>query len=56
MSSLADELDSLCLLKECRELESYFGTHYTDHILASADEVSMKDVKKVLILGKWTLR
>ena len=48
MSSLADEPDSLCLLEECRELESYFGTRYTNHILASADEVSMKSVKKVL--------
>ena len=43
-----DESNSLCLVGECRELEECFGTSYTDAILASADDVSMREVNKVV--------
>ena len=46
MRSLVDEPNSLCLVGECRELEECFGTSYTDAILASADDVSMREVKR----------
>lgn len=32
MSALIDDPDSLCLVRECKELEMYFGTMYTDEI------------------------
>ena len=49
MRSLVDDPNSLCLVGECRELEECFGTSYTDAILVSADDVSMREVAK----GKW---
>ena len=39
MRSMMDDPDSLCLVKECRELEGGFGTHFTDVILVNADVV-----------------
>ena len=32
--ALSQDINSLCLVKECRELEEGFGTHFTDDILA----------------------
>ena len=31
IKSLIDDSGSLCLVKECRELEDHFGTKYTQH-------------------------
>ena len=42
--ALSQDIDSLCLVKECRELEEGFGTHFTDDILARR-EVHLKDIK-----------
>ena len=37
------------MVKECKELEESFGTHFTDTILGGkAEKVSMKEVKKVI--------
>ena len=33
MKSLVDGVDSLCLIKECRDLENIYGTRYTDETL-----------------------
>ena len=33
MRSLTDDAESVCLVRECRELEEAFGTSYTDRIL-----------------------
>ena len=33
---------------ECRELEECFGTNYTDTILAGADGVGMREIKRVV--------
>ena len=48
MRSLLDDPNSLCLVGECRELEEHFGTNYTDAILEGGDEVSMREVKRVV--------
>ena len=37
MKSLSDDPESLCLVKECRELESHFNTDFTTEILTGAD-------------------
>ena len=48
MRSVVDDVASLCLVKECKELEEGFRTHFTDKILGGdADQISMKEVKKV---------
>ena len=33
MRSLSDDMESLCLVKECRELELNYGTNLTDIVL-----------------------
>ena len=48
MRSLLDDPNSLCLVRECRQLEEHFGTSYTDAILEGGDEVSMHEVKRVI--------
>ena len=48
-----DDLDSLCLVKECRDLEECFDTHFTDAILVDADEVDMREVKTVIKHMDW---
>ena len=40
MRSLSDDMESLCLVKECRELELYYGTNLTDIVLMDADTIS----------------
>ena len=49
METLVDDMDSLCLVKECRDLEEGFGTRFTDRILGGeADLINMKEVRKVI--------
>ena len=38
--------ESLCLVKECRELEEGFGTYFTDELLSGADSVDFRHVRK----------
>ena len=40
MKSLSDDPESLCLVKECRELESHFNTVFTTEILTDADSTN----------------
>ena len=35
--ALCDDVDSLCLVRECRELDEWFGSSYTDVILSKQD-------------------
>ena len=49
VGTLVDDVGSLCLVEECRELEEKFGTHFTERILSgNADQISRQDVKKVI--------
>lgn len=45
--ALSQDINSLCLVKECRELEEGFGTHFTDDILARR-EVHPKDIRATI--------
>ena len=38
--------ESLCLVKECRELEEGFGTSFTDGVLSGAESVDFRHVRK----------
>ena len=44
--SLLDDPDSLCIVRECRDLEASFGTKFTDKVLSDAASVSATDIKK----------
>ena len=46
--SMVDDVEELCLVKECRELEEVFGTNFADDMLLGGDAefVSMKEVKE----------
>ena len=46
MTSILDDLDSLCIVQECRDLEEEYGKKFTYKILADADAVIMADVRK----------
>ena len=56
LQSMVDDLESLCLIKECRELEEWFGVKYVDSILGDGDfclreakeEIEDKDRKKTI--------
>ena len=48
LKSLIDDPESLCLVKECRDLEDHFGTEYTAQILSGADSCSVKEIQKVV--------
>ena len=47
MRSMVDDVEELCLVKECRELEEVFGTIFADDMLQGghAEFVSMKEMK-----------
>ena len=44
MLALSDDVDSVCLVRECRELEEWFGTSYTEDIL-NMSPCSVKEMK-----------
>ena len=46
MKSLCDDMESLCLVKECRELEFTYGTRFTDDLLTDANCVSKRIIKR----------
>jgi len=48
MKSLSDDPESLCLVKECRELESHFNTVFTTEILTDADSTDPTCIKKAI--------
>ena len=45
--ALSDDTASICLVRECRELEEVFGTHFTQEIL-SDNAPSLKEVKDAI--------
>ena len=46
MTSLLEDLDLLCIVQECRDLEEEYVTKFTNKILADVDAVIMADVRK----------
>ena len=48
MRSLSDDVDSLCLEREYCELETYYGTNFTDTVLIDANSISHHAIKKTL--------
>ena len=42
---MCDDADSICLVRECRELEEHFGTHFTLNKIAC----SFKEMKKAVM-------
>ena len=46
--ALCNEVDSICLVRECRELEECFGTHFTEAI-TSKNACSLKEMKKAVM-------
>ena len=48
MCVMVDDVESLCLVKECRELEETYGTCFTDGILEDAEQSSMREVRDTL--------
>ena len=47
MRSLVDNVESLCLVKECHEIETHYGTNFTDTVLVEADATSLRTIKRL---------
>ena len=45
MRVMSDDVESLCPVKECRELEEGSGTSFTDELLSGAESVDFRDVR-----------
>ena len=47
--TMGDDVEALCLVKECRELERDFGTKFTEKLLKdSGDGVSKRHLKEMI--------
>ena len=49
MYALVDDPDSICIIRECRELEAAYHLKYTDSILCGADSVCLQQIKKEVL-------
>ena len=47
-SSLMDDMKSLCLVKECRELKEHYKVNYTSKILATEPEDRHPVIKEMI--------
>ena len=45
--ALREDIDALCLVKECRKLEQYFHSNFTNYILRR-NIFSFKEMKKII--------
>ena len=54
---MGDDVEALCLVKECRELERDFGTKFTEKLLKDGgDEVSKQHLKEIIFkIGRGSL-
>ena len=48
MRALSDDVDSLCLVKECRELEEVFGTSLYRCLSGGAEDVGLREVSNAV--------
>ena len=51
MHALLDDPDSICIVRECRELEAVYSLKLTDIILGDAQSVHLQDIKKEVLLA-----
>ena len=49
--ALCDDVESICicLVRECREMEEHFGTHFTSDIIKKETTCILKEMKKIII-------
>ena len=47
--AMCDDMDSLCLVRECRELEESFGTGFTDMITTTSKDGCLREMKKNVV-------
>ena len=48
------DVDALCLVKECRELEQYFGLKFTDDILVDTCLQKAPFTVEVVVRVRWS--
>ena len=55
--TMGDDVEALCLVKECRELERDFGTKFTEKLLKDGgDGVSKQHLKEIIFkIGRESL-
>ena len=50
-----DDPDSICIVRECRELEAAYDLKCTDAIFSRDGSVGQQDIKKEILLADRTL-
>ena len=53
---MKDEVESICLVRECREMEESFGTQFTMDTMKKKDVYSFKEMKKAILDAGKTIR
>ena len=46
--AMCDDAESICLMRECREMEECFGTHFTSDNIKKEITCSLKKMKKII--------
>ena len=47
--AMCDDVESICLVRECREMEEHFGTHFTSDIIKKEITCKLKEMKRTII-------
>lgn len=55
MHALLDDPDSICIIRECRELEAVYNLKFTDTIFGDAHSVHLQNIKKEVLMADKTM-
>ena len=50
--ALCDDVESICLVRECREMEEHFGTHFASDIIKKEPTCNLKEMKIIIKADK----
>ena len=53
MGALMDDVESMCLVKECREMEEVFGIDVVKDVLSDSKMIGMKEIKATVKRVDW---
>ena len=54
--ALCDEIESICLVSECRDMEEWFSIHFTNDIIKRKTTCSFEEMKKAIIVADKKMR
>ena len=45
--AVCNDVESTCLVRECREMEEHFGTHFTSDIIKKEPTCNLKEMRRL---------